>query len=275
MAVAACTPGERAPRRVVFRACGGYRDSRVLSHPPLSNSYYSRPGGNFAGGLALWKFLVGYTPAVANGQWHSFAGTAGSRGPAGAPSGAGSPGSAGGFHVFSANRGTGSSGAVRSFSGLGGEVWENSSGARNVVPKSQSLSTLHNSFSGSTSVNSRLRPNSTLSASSRAAGATTFTGNRAFSSGLNAANAFQARNTLFGNRFNRFNRFGFGGGCWNCGFGFGSELGSFSWPWFGIRILEIPSGLVRGGESARHMDTGITHIPIATFMVIQMLVTPL
>jgi hypothetical protein len=230
--------GGGAPRGGSYSGpAAGYRGSTAgaPSAPRSANGYYSRPGGNFAGGNERYGNSSSGSPGVANGQWHSFAGTAGSRGPAGAPSGAGSPGSAGGFHVFSANRGTGSSGAVRSFSGQGGEVWENSSGARNVVPKSQSLSTLHNSFSGSTSVNSRLRPNSTLSASSRAAGATTFTGNRAFSSGLNAANAFQARNTFrFGNRFNRFNRFGFGGGCWNCGFGFGFGGWGFGGPWLGF-----------------------------------------
>jgi hypothetical protein len=212
----------------------GYRGSTAgaPSAPRSANSYYSRPGGNFAGGNQRYGNSAG-SPAVADGQWHSFAGAAGSRGPSGASSVAGSPGNAGGFHVFSANRGTGSSGAVRSFSGQGGEVWENSSAPRNVVPKSQSLSTLHNSFRGSSGVNSGVRPNSTLSASSRFAGATTFTGNRGLSGGLNAANAFQARGSFrFGNRFNRFNRFG--GGCWNCGFGFGFGGWGFGWPWLGF-----------------------------------------
>jgi hypothetical protein len=36
----------------------------------------------------------------------------------------------------------------------------------------------------------------------------------------------------FGNRFNRFNRFG--GGCWNCGFGFGFGGWGFGWPWLGF-----------------------------------------
>jgi hypothetical protein len=136
----------------------------------------------------------------------------------------------------------GSAGTVRSFSGQGGEVWENSSAARNVVPKSQSLSALHNSFSGSAAANSRVRSNSTLSATSRVVGGSSFVGNRRFSGGLNTANSSQQMRGTFryGNRFDRFDRFNrfnrFGGGCWNCGFGFGFGFGGwgFGWPWLGF-----------------------------------------
>jgi hypothetical protein len=222
----------------------GYRGGAVPSAPRSMGQYaarpgnnYSRPGGNFSGGNQRYGNSASAPPAAADGQWHSFGGTTGGRGPTGAQTQTAPSNSGGGFHVSSANRGTGSSGAVRSFSGQGGEVWENSSAARNVVPKSQSLSTLHNSFSGSTGLNSRLHPNSTLSPSSRFAGGTTFAGNRAFSGGLNTANTLQARGSFrFGNRFNRFNRFG--GGCWNCGFGFGFGGWGFGGPWLGFGLWD-------------------------------------
>jgi hypothetical protein len=122
---------------------------------------------------------------------------------------------------------------VRSFSGQGGEVWENAPAARNVVPKSQTLSTLHSSTTGSLAAGSGFRSNSTFSASSRFGGGSSFAGNRGFSGGVNRFNSFQhSRGTFqFGNRFNRF-----GMGCWNCGFGFGFGFGGwgFGWPWLGF-----------------------------------------
>jgi len=189
----------------------------------------SRPGGNFAGGNQRFGNSVSAPPAVADGRWHSFGGAGGGRGPSGAPSEAGPSSNAGSFHVFSGNRGAGSGGTVRSFSGQGGEVWENSPAARNVVPKSQSLSTIQNSFGGSLAASSGLRSNSALSASSRFAGGSSFVGNRGFSGGVNSAHSIQQRRgtSQFGNRFNRFGR-----GCWNCGFGFGGW--GFGWPWLGF-----------------------------------------
>ena len=215
----------------------GYAGPRASAPSPLRSgggfvarpgNNYSRPGNNFAGGNQRFGNSSSAPAPVADGRWHSFGGPTGGRGPSGVQSGAGPAGNGGGFHVFSGNRQPGATGTVRSFSGQGGEVWENSPGARNVVPRSQSLSTLHNSFNGSVAASSGLRTNQALSSSSRFAGGSTLTGNRGFSGGVNKANTSQQlRGTLgFGNgfsrfdRFDRFNRFHrFGGGCWNCGFG--------------------------------------------------------
>ena len=194
----------------------------------------SRPGGNFAGGNQQFGNSVSAPPAVADGHWHSFGGPAGGRAPSGMQSAAGPSSNAGNFHVFSGNRGAGSAGSVRSFSGQGGEVWENAPAARNVVPRAQSLSTLHNSVGGSPAASSGSRSNSTLSASSRFGGGSSSAGNRGFSGGVNRANSSQQLGSTFrfGNRFHRFNRFG--GGCWNCGFGFGFGGWGFGWPWVGF-----------------------------------------
>ncbi len=229
--------GPRASAPSPLRSGGGF-----VARPGNS---YSRPGNNFAGGNQRFGNSSSAPAPVADGRWHSFGGPTGGRGPSGVQSGAGPAGNGGGFHVFSGNRQPGATGTVRSFSGQGGEVWENSPGARNVVPRSQSLSTLHNSFNGSVAASSGLRTNQALSSSSRFAGGSTLTGNRGFSGGVNKANTSQQlRGTLgFGNgfsrfdRFDRFNRFHrFGGGCWNCGFGFGFGFGGWGWgwPWLGF-----------------------------------------
>jgi hypothetical protein len=201
---------------------------------------FSRPGGNFANRNERVRNSAATPGTRTDGQWHSFGGT---HGAAGAPSSTGAANSAGGFHTFSGNRGTAPN-TARSFSGQGGDVWENSPAARNLVPKSQSLSTLHNSFVGSRAAGSGLLPNASLSASSRVAAATAFAGSRGFSGGgLNASRPVQPlRGT---------NRFGvpFGGNrvrCWNCGnrfggwgsrrgWGIGSGWGlGFGWGGFGF-----------------------------------------
>jgi hypothetical protein len=208
----------------------GYSAPRAAAPSPLRSgggfvarpsNNYSRPGGNFVGGNQRFGNSFSAPPAVADGRWHSFGGPGGGRGPSGAQSEAGPSGNAGGFHVSSGNRQAVSAGTVRSFSGQGGEVWENSPKARNVVPKSQSLSTLHNSVSGSLAASSGFRSNSSLTASSRFAGRSAFVGNRGFSGGVNAANSVQQ---LRG--FPRFGR-----GCWNCGFGFGGWGNRWGWGW--------------------------------------------
>jgi hypothetical protein len=202
-------------------AGAGY--SRGVTSAP-SRSY----GNSFSGSQRAENFSSA-RPANGGGQWRSFGSGSGSRGPQAAQSGAGSsanPGS--GWHVFSSNRGAGSTGSVRSFSGQGGEVWENAPAARNVVPRSQSLSTLHNSFSGSPAASSGFRSNSTLSASSRLVGGSPFAGHRGFLGGVNSANSFQQLRGGFGfgNRFGR--------GCWNCGFGFGFGGWGFGWAGLGF-----------------------------------------
>jgi hypothetical protein len=217
------------------RSPGGY-----ASRP--SNGF-SRPGNSFAGGNQRVGNSASAPPAVADGRWHSFSGEGANRSTSGAQSQGATPNNAEGFHVFSGNRGAGSSGAVRNFSGQGNEVYENAPAARNIVPKSQSLSSLHNSFGGSRTASSNLRPNSTLSASasSHAALGSALTGNRGLSNGLNRATSVQ--------QFSSSNRFGapfggFRGGCWNCGigfrgwgnrwgFGFGGGWG-YGWPWLGF-----------------------------------------
>ena len=87
-----------------------------------------------------------------------------------------------------------------------------------MISKSQSLSTLHNSFVGSRVPTSGLRPNSTLSASSQFVSGSVVVGNRGNSVGGNAANSFQAPrgSKRIGIPFG-----GGRGGCWNCGRGFG------------------------------------------------------
>ncbi len=206
---------------------------------------YSRPSGNVAGGNQRYGNSYSAPAAVADGRWHSFASQGGGRGASGAQSAAGPASNAGGFHVFSGNRQAGSAGTVRSFSGQGGEVWENSPAAQNVVPRSQSLATLHNSFSGSAAAGTGLRSNSALSSSARVAGGSALVGNRGFSGGVNSATSFQQLRGGF-NRFGGNSFGGFGRGCWNCGFGFGRFGGwgfgwggwGFGWPWLGFGLWD-------------------------------------
>ncbi len=213
----------------------GYAGSRAAApRSSSSGGYAARPSSNYSRSYA--NSLDGSQrsgnssaarPATADGQWHSFGNASGGRGPETAQSGAGASSNAGGFHVFSGNRGTGSAGTVRSFSGQGNEIYENAPAARNVVPRSQSLSTLHNSVSGSLAASSGFRSNSALSASSRIAGGSTFLGNRGFAGSGGFGGRGQFGNSFgfgFGNRFRR--------GCWNCGFGFG--FGGWGWPWLGF-----------------------------------------
>jgi hypothetical protein len=206
---------------------------------------YSRPGGNFSTGNQRVGNSTSAPPRGADGQWHSFGNPSGGHESSGAQSQARSSSNAGNFHVFSGNRGAAATGTARSFSGQGGEVWENSPAAQNVVPRSQSLSTLHNSVRGSSAVNSRVRPNSTLSASSSFVGGSASSGNRVFSGAQRQFGSVQSGDAFrFGNRFDRFNRFNrfnrFGGGCWNCGFGFGFGFGGwgFGWPWLGYGLWD-------------------------------------
>jgi hypothetical protein len=226
--------GSRAAAPYAPRSVGGY-----TARPGNS---YSRPNGNYAAGNQRAGNPSSAAPRNADSGWHSFGSPSGSREPSGAKSEARPSNNAGNFHVFSGNRGAGSAGTARSFSGQGGEVWENGPAAQNVVPRSQSLSTLHNSVGGSSAVNSRLRPNSTLSASSSFAGGSAFSSSHIFSGAQRPIGSVQPGGSFrFGNQFNRFNRFNrFGGGCWNCGFGFGFGLGGwgFGWPWLGFGFAD-------------------------------------
>ena len=192
------------------------------------SSGFARPGQQFGSSVA--------PSAVADGRWHSFGGSVAGQAQGAPVNGAGNASS--NFHVFSGNRSVGSAGASRSFSGQGGEVWENAPAARNVVPRSQSLSTIQGSFrsSGQGSATTTHHPNSTLSASSTNSGASGLRSGQQFSNRPLAAASFQQQRG--------FNRTGwpfgrFGRGCWNCGFGFGGwGWGGFGfgwgWPGFGF-----------------------------------------
>ncbi len=203
------------------RSAGPLSSALVRADSPgaAGKQLFTGTGGNYASGNPRnGNFSAPSGPG--GGQWRSFGGPNGNRGVGGGPpSQAGALSNSGGFHAFGGNRGAGTGGTARSFSGQGNEVWENSPAARNMVPKSQSLSALHNSMGGSLAANSGLRAGAGLSASSRFANRSPLLGNRGLSAGVNASNSLQP---LRGSR-----RFGIpfggprGGGCWNCGRGFG------------------------------------------------------
>ncbi len=233
----------------VPRASGNY--SRGASSPPAAGAY-GRSGGRAyrsysgpANGGQRSAASSSAPRAVADGHWHSFGGGSSGTAAAGSASEArGSTSTGGSWRVFSGNRsasaGTnsgktaGTAGTVRSFSGQGGDVWENAPSARNMVSSSQALSSLRGSAAGSSvgmsvASNSSGRPNSSLAASSHLAPGASF-GNSLRS---NTFTGFGG-NSRFG--FNGFGgRFegGFRGGCWKCGIGFGFGLGwglGFGWP---------------------------------------------
>ena len=207
-----------------LRSGGSYERPVANSSPSFGNSF---SGSQRAGNPSSAH------PANAAGQWHSFGGASGGRGPEAAQSEArSSANTSSGWHVFSANRAAGSTGVTRSFSGQGGEVWENSPTARNVVPASRALSNIQGSLRGPVARSAGVRGNTTLSATSRFAGGSTIPGNRAFLGSQGPAGQAQLRSTFqFDSPF-RFRR-----GCWNCGFefGFGRRGGwGFGWPWLGF-----------------------------------------
>jgi hypothetical protein len=202
---------------------------------------YSRPSGNMAAGNQRYGNSASARPGVADGQWHSFGSPAENRGASGAPSQ--SANTNGGWHVMSGNRGTATAGTVRSFSGQGGEVWENAPASRNVVSRSQSLSSIHNSFSGAMASNSALRGGSGFAASSRFNAGSPLLTHNGFLGGagtavpqLRGGFGFNGFGGGFGGAFGRpFG--GFGRGCWNCGFGLGFGWGGWGWggwPWLGF-----------------------------------------
>ena len=224
--------GSGAPRSYSpppLRSGGGF-----AARPGYNGS--PRPGGSFAGGNQRIGNSASAPHGAGEGQWRSFGGPAGGRGPETAQSGArSSTNTGGGWHTFGPNRTAGSTGVTRSFSGQGNEVWENSPVARNVVPTSRALSNIKGSSRGSVIGNTGLHGNASLSASSRNTSGSNLVGNRVFSGSRNSVGREPLGSTFrFGNRFNRFNRFG--GGCWNCGFGFGFGFGGWGWgwPWLGF-----------------------------------------
>lgn len=192
--------------------------------PP--SGVFSRPGGGNAGGTQRGGNSFSGPPAVADGRWHSFGGSTAGRGPAGGAT------EAGGRHIVLGNGGAAPSGATRSFSGQGREVWENSAIARNVVPSRQTLSSMKNSLRGSGTGTGSLgiRSNSSLLASSRPNGSSAFVGNRNVSATHRPIGVRPIGNSFGG--FGIRNRFH--GGCWDCGFGFGGfggfGLGFGWWP---------------------------------------------
>jgi hypothetical protein len=195
---------------------------------------FSRPGSTYAGGGQGFGNSGSGAPAGRNGQWHSFAPPSGGREPSpGAAAGAQSAN--GGGHVISGNH-PGAPGAVRSFSGQGREVWE-SSASRNVVSRSQSLSTMHNSLGTSLFTRPGLSSGAAMSRSTRFTSGSPLLASRGFAGGVNTASSFQH---IRGFGFNQFGhpingrRGGFRQGCWNCGFGFGNRWGGgFGWGGWG------------------------------------------
>src|SRR4029077_14613532 len=218
-AAGAGAPSFAAPHPVApspMRSGGGF-----VSRP---GNNYSSAGGNFAGGNQRVGNAGSAPPAVSDGRWHSFGGPTGGSRAAGAQSESG-PRINGGWQVARGNRGGGSTGSVRSFSGQGNQVWENSAAARNVIPRSQSLSRIHNSLNGSLNSSTRSASSSSLSVASHFARGSASVGNRHFIGGVNTARTPLQRQGFhrFGYRYYGENR-----GCWNCGFGFGGWRG---WGW--------------------------------------------
>ena len=225
--------------------------SRGYSSAPASG--YARSGGNFSrsfsspasgrvsGGVSGSQRPSGFSSApsaVADGNWHSFgSGSAGRSGAAPQSEARSSTGAGGRWQVFGGNRSSGASGATRSFSGQGGDVWETTPSARNVVPASHALSNIRGSFGNGVAGHSGLQPGTSLFAGSRLGGGAA-SGNRALSAQQfsNNVSGFGGRG-WFGNSFYGY-RGGYRGGCWNCGFGFGFGLWpgwgfGFGWPWLG------------------------------------------
>ncbi len=197
--------------------------SRPSSGFQRPNTYSPRSYGNSVNGSQRVGNSTSAPPAVADGRWHSFGGASGGRGPEPAQSASRSsadPGS--GWHVSSANRAAGSTGVARSFYGQGGEVWESAPAVRNVVPKSQSLSTLHNSLSGSLTASSGFHANAPLTTPPHFTGGSAVVGNRFVSGQVPNWPRYPIGSSIgFGSLY------GYRRGCWNCGFGFG--FGGWGW----------------------------------------------
>jgi len=205
--------------------------------PRGGSSRPNGPGGSYPGGMQRGGNSFSGAPAPSDGHWHSFGGPTGGRGPLGPQSAGPNANPGGGFHTFGGNRSAGPAGATRSFSGQGREVWENGAMARNVIPSSQALSGLKQSFrgSGSSVGNLGIRSNSSHFGSSRFNGGSTLLANRNFSGIRRPIGLQPGRGSFggfgFGNRFgNRFHH-----GCWNCGFGFGGfGFGGFGFGGWGF-----------------------------------------
>ena len=204
----------------------------------------SRPGSNMAAGGQRVGNGSSVRPGVADGQWHSFGNAPANRGASGEPAGSAAANN-GGWHVASGNRAATTPGTVRSFSGQGSEVWENGPASRNVISRTQSLSTIHNSFSGGFAANSASRGGSGFTASSRFASGSLLAHNGFVGGATNSVPqlrgglGFNGFGGPFGRPFGRpFGGFGgFGRGCWNCGFGLGFGWGGWGWggwPWLGF-----------------------------------------
>jgi hypothetical protein len=119
-------------------------------------------------------------------------------------------------------------------------MWENAPASRNVISRSQSLSTMHNSLNRSlfTRPGVGVGSRTPLSSSTHFTGGAPLLPNRTFS-GANTASTQQLRSGLGFNRFGHpFGGFhgGFGrfGRCWNCGFGFGGFGPGWGWGGWGL-----------------------------------------
>lgn len=281
--------GTPAGPRGMSMGRGFYGKSYANPYPGRGYSYrnpsgygYRNPSGNVAGGArsgvssgGLNAGRLGSVPprgqtggfANADGQWHSFGGRPGSANPRANASSGMNGGSAPSRSFLPGGPGT------RSWSGQGSQVWANSSAPapRNVVSRTQALSSVESSFGRPSFGYSRLGTNRSLPGSgirgpvaARSGGITPTRGGAL--AGFNSGFGFNRFGSGFGsNRFGSFNGFGEFGGfrgvrprCWNCGFGFGRfgfglGVGGFGfdgfgfgfgwrrwwnwgwgWPWFGF-----------------------------------------
>jgi len=228
--VAPPAAGYGAPRASAppsFRSGGG-----AAARPGYGG--FSRPGNTYAGGGQRFGNSNSGARAGGNGQWHSFAPPSAGREPS-TGTAAGAQSASGGGHAMNGNH-SAAPGAVRSFAGQGREVWE-SSASRNVVSRSQSLSTLHSSLGTSLFARPGVGSGAATSRSTHFTGGSPLLANRGFAGGANGASSFQNTRGLgfnqFGHPINGW-RGGFRHGCWNCGFGFGNRWGGgFGWGGWG------------------------------------------
>jgi hypothetical protein len=236
---------------------------RGYSYRNPSGNAYRNPNGNAAGGARSGVSNGGLSAgrpgsavprgqtggfANADGQWHSFGERPGSTNPRASASSGLNGGSAPSRSFVPGGPGT------RSWSGQGSQVWANSSASasRNVVSRTQALSSVESSFGRSSFGYSRFGTNGSLPGTgiggplaARSGGITPTRGGAL--AGFNSGFGFNQFGSGFGsNRFGSFNGFGeFGGfpgfrpGCWNCGFGFGGfgfglGVGGFGFGGFGF-----------------------------------------
>jgi hypothetical protein len=112
---------------------------------PGGSVYRPSYGSSVGGGQRQAYSSAGH--AVADGQWHSFGGTAAGRAPVG-PSSVARSSTGTSWQTFGGNRSAGGVGSTRSFSGQGHQIWENAPTGRNAVASSRTLSNVRGNLNG-------------------------------------------------------------------------------------------------------------------------------